>query len=476
MKKRIRLVALFCSLMMGVMAGVSCKNKGNGDNSQTPESSSAEVVKPSLTLGTTQLDMYVGDSVTLNYALRGIEEDIVFDSSNKDVATIDENGMVHAVGCGDAVISLTVAGISKTCFVKVQAVPTYALYCSDGDVLLILDRTYQLNAELRKGSVLQEDAVIEYSSLENTVATVDNNGLITAVGVGKATIEMVCNYQEKTYKTSIEVTVNKSLWIEVEKTAIVEVGSSVTLDYKVKDFSNNVVNEVATLVAHDGKVSVSGNQITGVSRGNAKVSVQCGGIVVDVDVMVFSNVYNDFADNSAIGNSHGAQYTTEKATVPFALTNQNPATGATENFNMLVCSSTYVEPISATQTVAKSFGMYVQGGATLEELYALKNAGYRFLTVEYLIESQVEKKIFIVGLRQILKPGTTSVKYTNTIAAANYNKWYKFNITIDDLITLGEDVMQGRVRLLGVEINNTMDAAFESKNTNVYIKPMYFTK
>ena len=109
-------------------------------------------------------------------------------------------------------------------------------------------------------------------------------------------------------------------------------------------------------------------------------------------------------------------------------------------------------------------------------MYTLKAAGYRFLTVEYLIDSEVEKKIFIVGLRQIPKADGTGVKYTNTIAATNYKKWYKFNIAIDDLITLGQDVMDGRIRLLGVEINNTMDDAFESKNTNVYIKPMYFTK
>ena len=314
MKKMIKSAAVFCALMIGIMACVSCE--GIGKDPHSSGSGSVEVVKPSLTLGTTQLDMYVGESVALNYALRGLEESVAFDSSNKDVATVDAKGVIYAVGCGDTVISLTVGGISKTCFVKVQAVPTYALYCSDGDVLLILDRTYKLNAELRKGSALQDDAKIAYASLASDVATVDENGLITAVGIGNATIEMTCDYRENTYKTSIEVTVNKSLWIDVTPTAIVEVGASVSIDYQIKDFSNNVVDEVATLVAYDEKVSVSGNQITGVSRGATKVAVKCGGIVVDVDVSVFSNDYNDFADNSAIGNSHGAQYTTEKATVP----------------------------------------------------------------------------------------------------------------------------------------------------------------
>ena len=472
-KKVMKWIALACALMMSVMTCLSCK--GNGD-SQSSGSNSNEVIKPSLTLGTTQLDMYVGDSIALNYALRGIDDEIVFDSSNKDVATVDENGVIHAVGCGDAVISLTVEGISKTCFVNVQAVPTYALYCSDGDVLLILDRTYQLNAELRKGSIVQENAQISYRSLASEIATVDENGLITAVGIGNAVIEMICDYEENIYKTSIEVTVNKSLWIDVADTAVVEVGQSVTIDYQIKDFENNVVEEIAALVAHDDKLTVSGNQITGVSRGATKVSVNCGGIVVDINVQVFSNVYNDFASMDRLGSSHGAQYTTEKATVPFTFSNVNPATQATEDFNMLVCSSTYVEPLSATQTVAKSFGMYIESNATVEELYLLKAAGYRFLTVEYLIDSEVEKKIFIVGLRQIPKADGTGVKYTNTIASANYKKWYKFNIAIDDLITLGQDVIDGRIRLLGVEINNTMDAAFESKNTNVYIKPMYFTK
>ena len=472
-KKIVRWAALFCAVVMSLMTGVACKE--NEDNSSS-DSGAVDTVKPSLTLGVTQLDMYVGDSIALNYALRGIEDAIVFDSSNKDVAVIDDNGIIHAVGCGDTVISLTVAGISKTCFVNVQAVPTYALYCSDGDVLLILDRTYQLNTQLRKGNAVQEGAVISYNSLASEVATVDENGLITAVGVGNAVIEMSCHYEETVYKTSIEVTVNKSLWIDVADSVIVEVGQSVAIDYQIKDFSNNVVEEVATLVAHDNKVEVSGNQVTGVARGFTKVSVNCGGIVVDVDVKVFSNVYNDFDNMDTLGNSHGAQYTTEKATVPFRLTNVNPATQETENFNMLVCSSTYVEPLSATQTVAKSFGMYIASGATLEELYLLKEAGYRFLTIEYLIESEVEKKVFIVSLRQVLKENGSGVKYTNTIAAVNYKKWYKFNVAIDDLISLGQDVMDGRIRLMGVEINNTMDAAFESKNTNVYIKPIYFTK
>ncbi len=110
--------------------------------------------------------------------------EIVWTSENEEVATV-VNGLITAVGGGQTVIKANVAGIVLECTVSVSEY-TYSL-------------TQELSLDLNGTAVSQltvdvtpekEDMAIAWSSSDDSVATVEN-GQVTAVGIGRATITAV---------------------------------------------------------------------------------------------------------------------------------------------------------------------------------------------------------------------------------------------------------------------------------------------
>lgn len=109
-------------------------------------------------------------------------------SSNEDVATVDENGMVTAVGAGEADITASIkdANISSTTHVKVVILPTDVDAPDALELYTNGENEKELNAK-----IVPEDATevkLAYTSSDEGVATVDENGLVTAVADGECTI------------------------------------------------------------------------------------------------------------------------------------------------------------------------------------------------------------------------------------------------------------------------------------------------
>ena len=113
---------------------------------------------------------------------------IEWTSSDESVVTVDENGVVTAVGAGEADITAAVqdADISSVTHVKVVILPTGV----DAPDTLEL----YTNGESEKSldaKIVPEDATevkLAYVSSDEGVATVDEDGLVTAVADGECTI------------------------------------------------------------------------------------------------------------------------------------------------------------------------------------------------------------------------------------------------------------------------------------------------
>lgn len=109
-------------------------------------------------------------------------------SSDEDVVTVDETGMATAVGAGEADVTVTAkeVDVSSTTHIKVVILPTGV----EAPETMSLD----LNGEATKAlgaKMTPEDATdvkLAYASSDETVATVDESGNVTAVGVGECTI------------------------------------------------------------------------------------------------------------------------------------------------------------------------------------------------------------------------------------------------------------------------------------------------
>lgn len=113
---------------------------------------------------------------------------LIWTSSDDSVATVDANGLVTAVGAGEADITVSIDGanIQSVCHVVVQ-VPLESVEAPETLELVI-------NGEASKdldAKMIPEDATgaqLAYSSSDESVATVSADGKVTAVGNGECVI------------------------------------------------------------------------------------------------------------------------------------------------------------------------------------------------------------------------------------------------------------------------------------------------
>ena len=129
-----------------------------------------------------------GDVSTAEVAKAAEKLALAWTSSDESVATVDDTGMVTAVGAGEADITVTAEklNLSSTTHVKVVILPQ-GLSAPESLSL-------ELNGEKSKplGAVMTpEDATeirLAYESSDEAVATVSEDGTVTAVGAGECTI------------------------------------------------------------------------------------------------------------------------------------------------------------------------------------------------------------------------------------------------------------------------------------------------
>ena len=135
------------------------------------------------------------------------EKGIVWASSDEAVALVDGSGNVTVVGLGEAKITATAkdgSGVSGSCALTVleKVVPATGVTISGDVSALRVGEKAQLSAFVEpEGST---DTVV-WSSSDETVLTVDQSGLVTAVGNGSATISAEAGEASDT-TAAIEVT------------------------------------------------------------------------------------------------------------------------------------------------------------------------------------------------------------------------------------------------------------------------------
>lgn len=111
--------------------------------------------------------------------------EVQWTTSDESVVAIDEDGNVVAVETGEADVTATVGEFTATCKVTVVVAPT-EINVPENLELTIGDEGKALNAK-----VLPEDATeveMTYTTSDEKVATVDENGTVTAVGAGECVI------------------------------------------------------------------------------------------------------------------------------------------------------------------------------------------------------------------------------------------------------------------------------------------------
>ncbi|MFA9379248.1 MAG: Ig domain-containing protein, partial [Lachnotalea sp.] len=182
--------------------GVTFKNANNTTTSFTMPAKAVTVTAnykskvevTGMALNQTSADLKVGDTVALIAAITPsnvTDSSVIWNSSNTDIASVDQNGTVTAKGLGSAAIMVTSnsnASVSATCTVNVTAniVTATGLTLNQTNADLKVGDTVALSAAITPSNAT--DASVTWSSSDTDIATVDENGTVTCNGIGSANI------------------------------------------------------------------------------------------------------------------------------------------------------------------------------------------------------------------------------------------------------------------------------------------------
>lgn len=176
--------------MVAVSAGTAEVALSSKDGKITAAKTIEVVVTPTDISTTDTLTLTAGEAATLETAVTPAEAThvvISYTSSDNSVATVSNTGEVKAVDAGEADITAAVQDTELSAVCKVTVLPKIeSVDLNYTELALRVGGTAQLTY-----TVQPEDAVVEaatYTSSDESVATVDEEGTVTAVADGTATI------------------------------------------------------------------------------------------------------------------------------------------------------------------------------------------------------------------------------------------------------------------------------------------------
>ena len=140
-------------------------------------------------LSESEKTVFVGDTFTITATVKpdnAWNRTVTWSSSDPSIATVDENGTVTAIAKGEAIITAESAdGVKAECKVTVEK-KVSAIELSESEKTVFVGDTFTITA-----TVKPEDAfnrTVTWSSSDPSIATVDENGTVTAIAKGEAII------------------------------------------------------------------------------------------------------------------------------------------------------------------------------------------------------------------------------------------------------------------------------------------------
>ena len=213
---------------------------------------------------TAELSVNILPATTTNKA-------VTWKSQNEAVATVNANGVVTAIAVGETTITVTTAdgsNLSATCKVTVVPTPASSITLNTTAVTLKATETATLTTTILPATTTNK--AVTWKSDNEAIATVDANGVVTAIAVGEANI---------TATTTDGTNLSATCKVTVEQTF----ASSISLD---KTSISLKATESETLKATILPATTTNQAVTWKSDNEAIATVDANGVVTAHEVGV----------------------------------------------------------------------------------------------------------------------------------------------------------------------------------------------
>lgn len=207
---------------------------------------------------------------------------VTWDTDQPTIATVSTGGLVTALTTGRATITATVEGKSATATVNVTPVPVASVSIAPTSATILLGQKQQFVATTRDAAnnVLPGRSITWISGAPS-VATVNQNGLVSAVGAGSALIFAA----SEGVSSSVSVTISTVGVAQVRMAPVsgsVEQGKTLQLTATPLDAAGTPITgrTIAWNSAAPSVASVSSTGlVTGVTAGSANITATVDGVI-----------------------------------------------------------------------------------------------------------------------------------------------------------------------------------------------------
>lgn len=323
--KTARLILFACLAMVAIVA---CEKDGPTNNQNTPVPVSSVAINPA-----GPITLAIGDEVTLTATIapeNATNKQVTWSSDNSSVATVTDGGVVRALAVGTAIITAQAEGQSAICRINVEesvVEVTSVTVAPEGPLTATVGDSITFTA-----TVMPEDAtdrVVTWTSSNPELASIDDNGVMSAIAAGNVTIIASAG----TMSASVEVTIEnvyvavtdiitnvegdllKLHWgetFQLELSVVPENATEQTIDYSFLRYNNDLdefyfVKESEYLtVSEDGLITVF--ECNGDSMVGEIIVMSAGDYTEELPILISPNEEEPIVPEGWTVNGNTATY------------------------------------------------------------------------------------------------------------------------------------------------------------------------
>ena len=215
------------------------------------------------------LNLTEGDTLKVTSKITGVDNvKWQYSSSNSKVATVDENGNVKILSGGTARININGAGQSTYFNINAVSVIREIKFDKSSDIEIYPEETYQLVYTMTPSTGIDTKSV-SFESSDETIASVNNGGLVKAIKPGTVKIKVSC----PTAYDEIEIKVVSQLKrIRFNKT-VIKIGRNETKEVELSMEPEAVALKEMSLTSSDTSIAdvFDNNKVKGIKCGKTRL-------------------------------------------------------------------------------------------------------------------------------------------------------------------------------------------------------------
>ena len=264
------------------------------------------------------------------------EKTVIWSSDNPNIATVDDEGIVMANAKGTTKITAKIGNSSASCNVTVTQ-PIEGISLNKTILNLERGKKEKLIATIHPENA-DGDKTIKWSSSDTSIAMVDNQGNVTAVGKGNAIITAKVGEKVATCNVTVGVAL-QSISLNKDK-MILNKGKSETLAVTYTPWDTDA-NKTVEWTSSDTSVVTVDNQgnVTAIGKGNAIITARVGDkvdtcnvqVVIPLDsISIKSATQIQYGQTEKLKVTYNPEDTTDDKTVIWISSNEKVATVSTD--------------------------------------------------------------------------------------------------------------------------------------------------